>query len=104
MALLADISQASQVIRGGRVLLVLGGLLGVIGAVALAEYRLLFVPLLVAVCFVWLRIRVSTPPFLVFLGTSTQRGIRLHHSFKSATAPGRVISLLALDVSEDQRV
>ncbi len=102
MLKLTDISQAYQVVRGGRALIILTGLSGVIAVYTFSEWRLIFVPGLAAVILVWLWIRVSTPPCLVFLGTSTQRGLNLHHSFKRSIAPVRVVSLLALEVAEHE--
>jgi hypothetical protein len=90
-------TQMKALVRGGRVLL--GCCIGV-GTIGLAATRH---PMWLSVLIVggglryWLWVRITTPPAVLFLSSSTQRSLAIQRFIKRCISPMRVVALLDLD-------
>ena len=94
MERLARASRHEGQVAGGRPLLFLVGAVGVVLLVAFRDPRALSFVALAAGLLFWLRLRISSPPFLLLLSTSTHEAVQRHFNYKRFATPLRVISLL----------
>lgn len=99
MAVLCRISEANQVVYGSKALMLLTALASVTAAILLQEPRWLGIALMVAALRGWLWVRVTTPPFILFLSSSDSLSVGIHRQLKRLVSPLRVVTLLALEKS-----
>jgi hypothetical protein len=95
------VSHPRELVVGGRILLLLLGLLGLVGFFSTRSIHLLALPILAISVRIWLGVRISTPPTILYLGTSTNDSVDRHAELKLLASPRRVVSLL--DVTRDGR-
>lgn len=104
MSVLCRISEANRVVSGSRPLTLILGLIGLFAALLLKEPRWLGFVIMVAGLRWWLWVRITTPPFVLFLSTSDPRSIEIHRQTKLLVSPLHVVTLLDLGNSPSSQV
>lgn len=103
MSVLCRISGANPVVYSSKALMLIVGTLGLTAALLMGEPRWLGVVLMILGLRWWLWVRITTPPFVLFLSTSDAQSIGVHRQIKRLISPLRVVTLLDLENSPSSK-
>jgi hypothetical protein len=99
---LLDVSRQGATLKHSRTVLLYLGLGSLVVFVFTREWLALVVAATPFVLMSWIRIRTTTPPVVLLLGTSTHTAVQLQRNIKRRVAPLRVVSLLDMDFPWDR--
>jgi hypothetical protein len=98
MKALVDVSQEGNPLLWARLMLLYAGFGALLVGLLTRENLGLLAATAAGALIWWMRVRSTTPPIVLVLGTSTITAIRRQRAIKRRLAPLRVVSLLDVDV------
>jgi hypothetical protein len=97
MSALCRISENHPLVYGSTTTMILTAIASITAVILLKEPRWLGITFMVVAIRWWLWIRVTTPPFILFLSCSDPGSIDAHKQLKRLVSPLRVVTLLDLE-------
>lgn len=101
---LVDLSRQGDGLRWTRLVLLYASIGLLLVALASGEWKWLLPAVAPLIMLWWIRVRTTTPPLVLLLGTSTHTSVRRHRDVKRAVSPLRVVSLLDSEIPWDREL
>lgn len=96
MTALCRVSEANRIVYSSKAIMLFVATIGLMASLLLNEPRWIgFVIMVVGIRW-WLWVRISTPPFILFLSSSDTQSVEMHWHTKRLVSPLRVVTLLDL--------